>query len=185
MEKTRGIGVLLAIAASVAFLSAGAAVQSPGESVTVKQVGSFVYCSLPQKGSFSEIQNAIGKLLQNMRSQNVFPTGPMLGIYHNSPDQVKPEELSWEVGFPVNDQAMVQAPLEKKQWTDLTVAAALHVGAYEKTAETITEIYAWMAANGYVQTGPLVERYLDMNPMQMKPEDLRTEIWIPCAKKSN
>ena len=80
---------------------------------------------------------------------------------------------------------MVQAPLEKKQWTDLTVAAALHVGAYEKTAETITEIYAWMAANGYVQTGPLVERYLDMNPMQMKPEDLRTEIWIPCAKKSN
>jgi effector-binding domain-containing protein len=39
-----------------------------------------------------------------------------------------------------------------------------------------------MKTGGYVADGPLLERYLN-NPMQVKPEELRTEIWIPCAKK--
>ena len=43
---------------------------------------------------------------------------------------------------------------------------------------------AWLAANGYESGGPVLERYLDQNPMGMKPEDLRTEIWIPCKKSS-
>jgi predicted transcriptional regulator YdeE len=45
------------------------------------------------------------------------------------------------------------------------------------------KILDWMDANGYVQAGPIMERYLDMNPSELKPEDLKTEIWIPVEKK--
>jgi effector-binding domain-containing protein len=31
--------------------------------------------------------------------------------------------------------------------------------------------------------GPIAERYLDMDPMSVKPEALRTEIIIPVEKK--
>jgi hypothetical protein len=28
-----------------------------------------------------------------------------------------------------------------------------------------------------------VEQYADMDPEQIRPENLKTEIWIPCFKK--
>jgi effector-binding domain-containing protein len=42
---------------------------------------------------------------------------------------------------------------------------------------------AWLASHRYEVDGPILERYLDQNPMAVKPEDLRTEVWIPCRKK--
>ena len=151
--------------------------------VTVKNVTPFSYCCLVHKGSFSEIQTVIGRLMEAMQAQNVFPGGPMLGIYYSAPEQVKPEEMEWEIGFPITDQAMVQAPLEKKQWTYQTVASVLHVGPYDKTSETIGRAMEWLTANGYVPEGPVMEMYQDMNPSQLKPEQLKAEIWIPCRKK--
>ena len=70
----------------------------------------------------------------------------------------------------------------KKIWEHRTVAVAMHVGPYAKAGATIEKMMAWLAANGYESGGPVLERYLDQNPMGMKPEDLRTEIWIPCVK---
>ena len=31
--------------------------------------------------------------------------------------------------------------------------------------------------------GPILERYLDEKPETVKPEELRTEVWVPCKKK--
>jgi len=41
--------------------------------VEIKQVEPFVYCSLSRTGSFSDIEAAVGELLQQMQIQNVFP----------------------------------------------------------------------------------------------------------------
>jgi AraC family transcriptional regulator len=106
----------------------------------------------------------------------------MIGIYYNSPDMVKPEDLQWEVGFPVTTPISVRAPLEAKTWNFATVATALHVGPYEKAGETIAKIFEWMSANGYMPVGPVMERYLDMEPSKLKPEELKTEVWAPCQK---
>jgi len=84
----------------------------------------------------------------------------------------------------VTPQALVQPPLEKKEWNYTQVVSSVHQGSYEKTVETIQKMIEWMGDNGYVLAGPLLERYLDMNPDELKPEDLKTEVWIPCQKKS-
>jgi effector-binding domain-containing protein len=154
------------------------------DSITVQQVEAFAYVCLPQKGPFDKMQEAIGSLLQEMRAQNVIPGGPMIGVYINSPAQVKPEDLQWEIGFPVTSQALIQPPLEKKEWNFTQVVASLHQGPYEKTGETIQKMLEWMEANGYAPAGPFLERYMDMNPEELKPEELKTEVWIPCQKKS-
>ena len=155
-----------------------------GEAITVQQVEAFAYVYLPQKGPFDKMQEAIGSLLQEMRAQNVIPGGPMIGVYINSPAQVKPEDLQWEIGFPVTSQALIQPPLEKKEWNFTQVVASLHQGPYDKAGETIQKMLEWMDANGYFPAGPLLERYMDMNPEELKPEELKTEIWIPCQKKT-
>jgi len=173
------------------FLSAfvPAAVRAPGAvqdiAVTVKDVEPFPYCAMAHKGPYTDMTAVIGQLVSAMQTQGLFPQvrGPMVGVYYNSPGEAKPADLSWEAGFVVTAQATPQLPLVKKVWEHRTVAIALHVGPYAKAGETVVKVMAWLAANGYEPSGPVLERYLDMNPMAVKPEDLRTEIWVPCQKK--
>jgi len=154
---------------------------APGQ-VEIREVQPFVYCSLSKKGSFEAIEATIGELMQHMQNQNVFPTGSMIGIYHGDPTLSDPENIQWEIGFPINEQAQVLAPLDKKQWTFTTVAVSVHEGPYEKTGETILKMREWLQDNGYVQNGPILERYLDSDPGRTSPDRLRTEIWLPCKK---
>ena len=56
-------------------------------------------------------------------------------------------------------------------------------GALRQVGESIVKIVEWIKANGYVQSGPVLETYLDMNPEGVNPESLKTEIWVPVQKK--
>lgn len=106
----------------------------------------------------------------------------MIGVYYNSPDMVKPEDLEWEMGFPVSAQVEAQAPLEKKEWKFTLILSAVHKGPYEESAQTISKMFEWMKANKLTPAGPVMEHYQTMPTPDTKPEDLRTEIWFPCKK---
>jgi effector-binding domain-containing protein len=169
------------------FLFSTSLIMNPAEccasDIVIKEITPFSYACIPHKGPFTDMEQVIGMLIQAMQNQNLFPpTGPMIGIYYNSPAQVSPQELTWEMGFPVAEQAMPLAPLEKKQWSFTTVAVCLHVGPFEETEKTIIKMTEWMQANGYFPSGPIMERYLDMDPSKVKPEELKTEIWFPCTQ---
>jgi len=184
--KTLVFTLVLTLIFSIALIwafssSEGQQLPAPGK-VEIRQVEPFVYCSLSRKGSFSEIEAAVGELMQHMQNQNVFPTGSMIGVYHGDPSLSDPDSIQWEVGFPINEQAFVQAPLQKKKWTFTAVAVGVHEGPYEKTGETILKMREWLEENGYVQNGPVLERYLDPDPSRTTPDRLKTEIWLPCKK---
>lgn len=153
--------------------------------VTIQEIEPFVYFCVRHKGPFSQIQQAIGKLLEEAKFQNLAPQGSLIGIYFSSPADTSPEALLWEMGFPITSQAFVQAPLEKKEWNFTKVASALHKGSYETVGDTIMKILDWMDSNGYAQAGPILEHYLDMDPSVISPENLQTEIWIPVKKKGD
>lgn len=167
-----------------ALSSVSRADQVESDDVTIQKSEPFVYVCLEMKGPFDGIQDAIGSLIQEMQGQNVVPAGPLLGVYYNSPEEVSEQDLQWEVGFPVTAQALIQPPLMKKEWAYPESAVGLHQGAYENTGETISKMLDWMEDNGYRPAGPFMERYLDMNPEELKPDELKTEVWIPCQKKS-
>jgi effector-binding domain-containing protein len=151
--------------------------------VQIKQAAVFAYCCIQHKGPFTQIEAIIGQLMGAMQSQNITPAGPMMGVYYNSPMEVASSELEWEIGFPIMAQAQPETPLKKKVWEYSQVASIVHVGAYEDTGTSIMKVAEWMQANGYVQIGPVLERYLTMPGPQTKPEDLKSEIWIPCEEK--
>ena len=155
-----------------------------GPALSLKQEKRFSYCCIPYKGPLADIATVISQLMQSMQGQNLFASirGPMVGIYYNSPADTKPADLLWEVGFPVAEGTTVQPPLVKKEWNYPEVAVAVHKGAYAKAGETIQHIMDWIKANNYVVGGPVMDRYLN-NPMQVKPEELLTEIWIPVFQK--
>ena len=152
------------------------------EFVTVKEVSPFSYCCIPHKGPFTEIEGIIRKLMHAIQEQKITPAGIMIGVYYNNPEMVKPEELMWEVGFPVSPQVEVKAPLEKKQWKFSPVLIAVHKGPYEETGNTYNKMFHWMQENKLTQIGPVLERYLTMPTPETKPEDLKSELWVPFQK---
>ena len=137
---------------------------------SVIKVAPFAYCYLTHQGPYTDIQQVIQAMVSETQAQNIHPTGPLMALFYNSPDQVPPDELLWEVGFPVMDQAMPEAPLNKKVWEYKTVARAFHVGPYERAGETIDRLMQWISEKGYAADGPVLERYLDMNPSTVSPD---------------
>lgn len=182
MKNMCALSVVAGILA-LAGLAATAAAQDLA--VTVKDVEPFPYLAVAHKGPYTDMGTVIGQLVGAMQSQGLFPQvrGPMVGVYYNAPGAVAPQELSWEAGFIVAAQAAANPPLVKKVWEHRTVASAIYVGPYDGAGGAIEKIMSWAAAHGYEATGPVLERYLDQNPSAVKPEALRTEIWIPVAKR--
>ena len=75
------------------------------------------------------------------------------------------------------------APLLKGECKATKMAVYLYVGPYEKVGDAYTKLFQFIDQNGFQAAGPTMEKYLDMNPDAVKPEERRTEINIPVEKK--
>lgn len=176
--------VSLFIICLVAQVSLASTLQAYPEknSFSIREITPFTYVCIPHKGTLSDMERVSGILVSSIQSQNILLIGNILGIYYNSPETSRPGELIWEVGFPVGPEAMPQKPLEKKQWNFTTVLTGLHFGPYTESSQTINKMKEWMKVNNYVSDGPILEKYLDINPSRPMPGGFRIEIWIPCKE---
>ena len=182
MKKIHYILIVVFLSSALASnLSATKSIQETA--VEIKTVQSFAYCCIHHVGSFTEIENVISQIFSVMQSQNISPGGAMIGVYYSDPQEVAPENMEWEIGFPCTAQVSPLKPLEKKVWSFEQVASAIHTGPYEKTGETYIRIFEWMEANGYEKAGPVLEKYLSMPTPDTDPATLQAEIWIPVQKK--
>jgi len=101
--------------------TASPAASSPQEPfASIKEVLPFAYCCIVHKGPISDMSGVIGQLMKTMQEQNIFSAirGPMVAVYHNAQTPADSPDFSWEVGFIVTEQAVPQAPLIKKVWSD-------------------------------------------------------------------
>lgn len=179
---------ILSISITVIFIAAGIAVLCPSGfsqsiRVTVKEIEPFSYCSVPHSGAFGDLSMVINSLLGVMMSQNIAPSGDLISIYHLSPESGIPENIEYEVGFPITAQALPTTPLRKKDWTYELVAVAEHRGPHDGLTDVIDGMFEWMKNNRYQQDGPVLGRFLVIPSEDVRPRDLRTEIWIPIRKQ--
>jgi effector-binding domain-containing protein len=183
MKKTNVILTLLFFLFASTALAVLPLSPAQSQEIQLKEVSPFPYCCIVHKGPYTHIGDIIQKLMFTIRSRNIFPTGPMIGVFHNSPAVVKPDDLEWEIGFPVDAAVNISEPLKKKVWNFTTVVSAIPRGAYEDTGKTIAKMAEWMEKMGLIQAGPVLQRYLVNPTPDTKPEDLTSEIWIPYQKK--
>lgn len=153
------------------------------QEVVIRDSSPFTYAYLECKGSYSQIPAKIQEFMAAFFRQKLTPTGGFFGMYFNSPSQVKEEELLWRLGFPVAADAVMAAPLQKSEFNFSKVAFYLYIGPYDKVEYAYGKIAAYCDLNGYRTVGPCIEKYLDMNPQAVKPEELRTEVLVPVEKK--
>jgi len=182
LKKTISVlGLALFLMSITASAALNTQEETPEKKFVVMEVSPFSYCCIPHKGPFTDIEGIIGQLMHAIQEQKIPFAGPMIGVYYNSPDMVKPEELEWEIGIPSRRIVEVKAPLEIKEWKFTLVCSAIHKGPYEETGKTISKMFEWMQANKLMPAGPVMERFMMPDP-DTKPEDRKSEIRIPCKK---
>jgi len=149
-----------------------------------KTIEPFYFVALKHTGPYEDHQKVITEFIGLFQQLNQEPTGPMMGIYYNDPSQVPAEKLQWAIAFPVKDSIMVKEPLICGKWTNRQIISYLYVGPYEETGKAYQLMDEYLAKENLVQSGPVIERFLDPDPSKVAPDSLRTEIWFAVEKKS-
>ena len=171
--KRMGYGVILLCLVSILNAQQEPKIRANGEN--------FTYAALECVGSYVQVPQKLGELMAEVQKQKLEMLGGPSMIYYNSPDQVKPEELKWEVCIPVHPLEKVAPPLKKGEFKYPLVAEMIYKGAYDSVSTAYPALLQFIATNGYTVSGPVCETYWD-DPTTVKPEDCRTLIVIPVKK---
>ena len=103
------------------------------------------------------------------------------GIGHDNPNLIEPDLLRYDACISCNDASVEpKGEVFRKVMEGGKCAVFLHKGAYENLKSTYDEIGQWMVQSGVkLRDKPIFEKYLNRDPRRTKPENLRTEIYVP------
>ena len=154
--------------------------------VTVKQTEPRTLAFITMKGPFDQIEGTFGRLFGWVIEKGYAPVGPPLGLYFNSPEQVPPEELLWELQCPLPDDTAPSEPdaggVGIKKVPGVEVASIVHKGPFDEVGKIYGMLWEWVNSNGYEIVGPPEEVYFS-DPSTTPPEELTTEIRFPVRKR--
>lgn len=148
----------------------------------LKDIDAFQLAVMPFTGSFEQMEKSIAVFMGEFFKQGLQPAGPFMGVYYNSPQEVKEEDLKWELAFPIAKDTEIKEPLQKREYEKAKAVVYLYIGPYEKMDKAYDKVFKFVEDNGYEITWPSFDKYLN-NPMEVKPEYLKTEIIVPVKKK--
>lgn len=109
----------------------------------------------------------------------------MIGISHDSPDITDPDKLRYDACITLSQPVQPHGEFNLQTIPGGRYALFVHKGPYEKFDETYRLIFGqWLAQSGErLRDVPTFERYLNRAPDRTKPENLRTEIYVPLEQR--
>lgn len=137
--------------------------------------------AIPHKGHYHEIARAFETLGSTVASRGLYGRfGPMVGVYYDSPADVKPSDLRSHAGLTAPADMALDPPLE-----EVTLPAGRHAvltftGPYAGLQAAYDQLFGlWLPQSGEAPAdSPVFEVYLN-SPMDTPPDALVTEICLP------
>lgn len=105
----------------------------------------------------------------------------LFGISYDDPNVVAAKDLRYDACITADDQVALHQGIEAKEIAGGRYAVFLHKGSYDGLAETYNAIFgSWIKENQVaLRDLPIFECYLNRDPRRTKPENLKTEIYVP------
>lgn len=146
----------------------------PAEVLCVRKTGAYMKSADEAWQSIAEFARA-NDILENVTAR--------YGIAHDNPKITESELIRYDACLLVNDpQIKPSGEVMSKTIAGGKYAVFVHEGAYETLDITYNAVSDWIVQNGVeVDNRPIVQKYLDLDPRGVKPEDLRTEICLPIC----
>jgi effector-binding domain-containing protein len=117
------------------------------------------------------LAGAFMEILEALRAQHLFPTGPPFGRYAPTP-----EGFDAEAGFPSSGEVQETGRVEPSTLPGGLVAQVEHVGPYDGISAAYEAVEQWLDEHGYVVTGAPWESY----PSGPDTPEPRTLVCFPC-----
>jgi AraC family transcriptional regulator len=107
----------------------------------------------------------------------------MFGIGHDNPHVTEVEKLRYDACISWDDKTVKpEGEIQSKIIDGGKYAMFIHKGAYTELINTYDGVSDWIVQSGAkLRDLPILEKYLNKNPRSTKPENLRTEIYIPLV----
>jgi AraC family transcriptional regulator len=136
-------------------------------------------------GPYAEVSGKAWEALMKFAYQHrlLSPATLCIGIGYDDPSVTPEEQLRYDACITFTGTVQPEAEVGLQTVAGGRYAVFLHKGAYTGLSETYRSIYAgWLPNSGYtLREVPCFEKYLNRDPRRTKPENLRTEIWLPVG----
>ncbi len=105
----------------------------------------------------------------------------MIGLCHDDPDITDAENIRYDACVTIDQEVTPEGEVGCQTIAGGRYAVFLHKGPYEGLKETYQRIYGeWLqSGDEQLRDCPCFELYLNRDPRRTKPENLKTEIYIP------
>ncbi|CAH0532702.1 Right origin-binding protein [Vibrio stylophorae] len=151
----------------------------------VERVALQLYCSR----ALGDYQNAASQAWSSMMryaygQKLMTPKVEMFGICLDDPTVTEPNRIRYQAGLNLLSHPVPQSAQGEVFISELAggrYAMAVHRGAYDNLNQTYEYLFSiWLEESGeQLRDTPCFERYLNRDPRRTKPENLKTEIYIP------
>ena len=159
----------------------------PGDqlmNVSLESMPDMTVASLRHTGPYNTIGETFGRLGQIAGTSGLFalPGVMMVAIYHDDPESVPAAELRADAGIVVPAATKIPSELDTSQILAGAFAKTTHAGPYTHLGDTWARLMGeWIPRSGKrIRDGVSFEVYRN-TPMDTKPEDLRTDIYVPIT----
>ena len=153
--------------------------------VHVREVAEIRVFAIRHVGPYLGIGEAFGKLhataTQHALAQR--PGTQMIAVYHDDPRVTPGAQLRSDAGVSVTpDQKPIEG-LTELEIPEGVYAISIHRGPYDGLPAAWAALRdTWLPSSGrQLAAGPSLEIYQN-SPMDTKPEDLETELYLPLAR---
>ncbi|NOH60654.1 AraC family transcriptional regulator [Vibrio sp. RE88] len=104
-----------------------------------------------------------------------------MGISHDDPNITHVDNIRYDACATIFTEMDLPDGIERKTIVGGKYAMVLHKGAYEKLSEAYSYLLLkWLPDSGFkLREDPCFEVYQNRDPRRTKPENLKTEIYIP------
>ena len=188
MKGNRTVAVLcLAVLALAMATGAWAQAKSAmPTTVFLKHTEPRAVAKMSHKGPYTDMHAVIEKLMKGVDAGDHHMVGPVMAIHYNSPQQVSPEELLWEIWIPVAYPGVIKDAEDDmmgfRYMDPQFVAYTYHIGPYDKVGDSYKMLFEWAERNKYeIQSYP-VELYWS-DPAKTPAEKIVTELWLPVKER--
>jgi AraC family transcriptional regulator len=155
----------------------------PTMNVTVEEMPALRVATVAHVGPYNRISEAFQRLGE-IAGPAGFLRGDalMLAIYYDDPETTPAEQLRSHAGLTVPDNVRLPTEVIEMRLPAGRYARAIHMGPYTTLGDAWARMMGeWLPSSGNrVGVGPTYEVYRN-NPSNTRPEELRTDLYIPIA----